>query len=85
MFSRLGWIRRLLASRYGVAKVAALFGPSVWLAMSLVVIPLFTQRPPAFTVRWLIQLIGHAPFVGGPIVATVSGRRAASSSPLAPG
>lgn len=83
---RLDWIRRLLESRYGVAKVAAIFGPFVWLVMSLVVIPTFTQRAPAFTIRWLIQLIGHAPFVGGPIVASVSASRVpASSSGASPG
>jgi len=39
--------------------------------MSLVVIPLFRQLPPSFTVRWLVQLIGHFPFVGLPIVASI--------------
>ena len=72
--SRLALVKRLLASRYGVAKVAAVYGPLVWVTMSLVVIPLFTHRPPAFTIRWLIQLIGHAPFVGLPIVWSTTRR-----------
>ncbi len=67
---RLGWVRRLLAARYGVVKVAALYGPFVWLMMSLVVIPMFVGHLPTFTYRWWVQLIGHVPFVGLPIVAS---------------
>jgi hypothetical protein len=64
-------IRGLLASRYGVVKVAALYGPFIWLVMSLAVIPLLLQRPPAITIRWWIQLFGHIPFVAIPIVASI--------------
>jgi hypothetical protein len=63
-------IRRVLASRYGVIKVAAVYGPFVWLVMSLAVIPLLTERPPTISYRWWVQLIGHFPFVGIPIVAS---------------
>lgn len=66
---RSGWIRRLLASPYGVLKVAALYGPPIWMVMSLVVIPILAHRPPAITVRWWIQWLGHIVFVGVPIVA----------------
>ena len=73
-------VRRVLASPYGVIKVAAVYGPSIWLVMSLVVIPLLVGRPPAFTLRWLVQLIGHFPFVGLPIVWSIaSGRRERTS------
>jgi uncharacterized membrane protein YagU involved in acid resistance len=65
------WIRGLLASPYGVLKVASLYGPFIWLVMSLVVIPLRLHRPPAITIRWWVQLIGHFPFVGIPIVASI--------------
>ena len=68
---RWSWIRRLLASPNGILKVAALYGPFIWLAMSLVVIPLLLHRPPAINGRWLVQLIGHFPFVGLPIVASI--------------
>jgi hypothetical protein len=64
-------IRGLLASPYGVVKVASVYGPFVWLVMSLVVIPLLLHRPPAITIRWWVQLIGHFPFVGIPIVASI--------------
>ena len=64
---RSAWLSRVLASRFGVIKVAAGYGPFVWLFMSLVVIPLVSGRPPSITVRWWIQLVGHFPFVGIPI------------------
>jgi len=52
--------------------VAALYGPVIWLVMSLVVIPLLSRRPPAFNFRWWVQLVGHIPFVAVPIVAVIS-------------
>ena len=66
-------IRNLIATPYGVAKVAAVYGPFIWITMSLLVIPLLTQRPPSIASRWWIQLIGHFPFVGLPIVASARG------------
>jgi hypothetical protein len=69
--SRLRWVRGVLATPYGTVKVASLYGPFVWLVMSLAVIPLLLHRPPTITVRWLIQLLGHIPFVGIPIVASI--------------
>lgn len=65
---RSGLVRQTLHSKWGVAKIAAVYGPFVWASMSLVVIPVMLWRPPRFTLRWLIQLIGHYPFVGVPIV-----------------
>ena len=69
---RAGWVRKLLPSPYGVLKVAALYGPFVWLVMSLAIIPLLVHNAPAISYRWWIQLIGHIPFVGIPIVACAS-------------
>src|SRR5215475_3551291 len=68
---RARWIRRLLNSPYGVVKVASLYGPFIWMVMSLAVIPILLQRPPAINIRWFVQLIGHIPFVGIPIVASI--------------
>jgi len=64
-------IRRVLSSPNGVVKVASVYGPFIWLVMSLAVIPLLLHRPPAINPRWWVQLIGHIPFVGVPIVATI--------------
>lgn len=71
LMTRLPWVRRVLGSPYGVIKLAALYGPAVWLVMSLVVIPLLLQRPPRIGNPWFVQLIGHFPFVGIPIVAAL--------------
>ena len=62
-------IRRILASNYGVIKVAAIYGPVIWMVMSLVVIPQLVHRPPAITFRWWVQFFGHIPFVAVPIVS----------------
>jgi len=64
-------VQGVLASPYGVLKVAALYGPFIWLVMSLVVIPSLTHRPPTITSRWWIQLFGHIPFVALPMVASI--------------
>jgi hypothetical protein len=67
---RLEMVRRLLRSPFGMLKVASLYGPFIWLTMSMVVIPLFTKRPPSLTLRWWVQFIGHVPFVALPITWT---------------
>jgi hypothetical protein len=67
-------IRALLARPSGVVMAAAVYGPAVWVTMSLVVIPLLLHRPPAINFRWWVQLVGHFPFVGLPIVASVAAK-----------
>jgi uncharacterized membrane protein YagU involved in acid resistance len=67
-------VRRAVVSRQGQCAVASVYGPLIWLVMSCAVIPLLTHRPTAITIRWWVQLIGHVPFVGLPIVATIGGR-----------
>jgi len=66
------WLRLILQTRAGVVKVAVVYGPLVWLVMSLAVIPLLVHRPPNINPRWWIQLIGHAVFVGFPIARILS-------------
>ena len=66
--SRLGFVRRLLASPTGVLAVAAVYGPLIWSVMSFVVIQSFTQRPPTINFRWWVQFFAHIPFVALPIV-----------------
>jgi hypothetical protein len=65
------WLRGVLAAPYGVLAVAAVYGPLIWVVMSLVIIPLFTHRPPVINIRWWIQFVGHIPFVALPIVTLV--------------
>jgi uncharacterized membrane protein YagU involved in acid resistance len=63
---------RIAASRFGIAKIAAVYGPIVWMVMSFIVIPARTGRPPAITYRWWVQFFGHMIFVGWPIVAMIA-------------
>ena len=66
------WLRDVLATPYGVISVAAVYGPIIWMTMSLVIVPQFTHRPPAINVRWWVQFFGHIPFVALPIVALLT-------------
>ena len=50
-------------------EVVAVYGPFVWMVMSFAVIPVLLHRPPSVGFRWWVQLVGHFPFVGLPIVA----------------
>lgn len=67
------WLRDVLASPYGVITVASVYGPLIWLVMSLAIIPMLTHRPPAINIRWWVQFFGHIPAVALPIVALISG------------
>ena len=64
-------LRRTISTWPGAVGVAAVYGPAVWMVMSLVVIPLLVRRPPAITFRWWVQFVGHFPFVGLPIVGSI--------------
>jgi hypothetical protein len=77
LFENSARVRRAVASRYGVLKVASLYGPFIWMVMSFAVIPLLLRRPPSITFRWWVQLIGHIPFVAVPIVWSIGKTRRA--------
>jgi hypothetical protein len=68
-------VPRMLESPFGALKVAVLYGPLVYLAMSLALVPLFTHRMPPINQTWALILVGHIPFVGLPI-AMIVGRAA---------
>ena len=63
-------LQRVVARPVGAVAVAAVYGPIIWLVMSLAVIPLATGRPPAFGFRWWVQVFAHVPFVTLPLVFT---------------
>ena len=63
-------LQRALARPLGALAIAALYGPVIWLVMSLAVIPLATGKPPAFGFRWWVQIFAHVPFVTLPLVFT---------------
>jgi len=64
-------LRRIVATPAGILGVAALYGPLIWIVMSLVVIPPFAHRATTISERWWVQLLAHIPFVALPIVATI--------------
>ena len=64
-------LRDAVASPSGVLAVASVYGPIIWMVMSLAVIPLLTHRPPAINIRWWVQFVGHIPAVALPIVAVI--------------
>lgn len=70
-------VRAVLESPYGVLKVAAVYGPVIWMVMSLAVIPLLLHRPPTINGRWWVQFIGHIPFVALPLVWAIGNDRPA--------
>lgn len=71
LYERSAGLRGFVARPAGVAAAAAAYGPLVWLVMSLVVLPALLRRPPSVNARWVVQLLGHVPFVALPIVALV--------------
>jgi hypothetical protein len=65
-------IQQLISTKAGIVSVAAIYGPFIWLVMSLIVIHNLRHTPIAFTYRWWVQFFGHIPFVGIPIVASIA-------------
>jgi len=63
-------LHRVVDRSGGAVVVAGLYGPVIWLVMSLVVIPLATGQPPTFAFRWWVQIFAHVPFVTLPLVLT---------------
>src|SRR5471032_376498 len=65
------WLRNAIASPGGMIAVACVYGPLIWLVMSIGIIPQFVHRPPTINFRWWVQLIGHIPAVVIPIVWSI--------------
>jgi hypothetical protein len=63
-------LRRMIARPSGALALAAVYGPIIWLVMSVVVIPAATGKPPVFGFRWWVQIFAHVPFVTLPLVFT---------------
>jgi hypothetical protein len=61
-------VRSAIMNRAGAITVALIYGPAIWLIMSLVFIPAMVHRMPAIGLKWWVQLIGHALFVVGPMI-----------------
>ena len=63
-------LRRVVARPGDAFVVSCIYGPVIWLVMSLAIIPLATGRPPTFAFRWWVQIFAHVPFVTLPLVFT---------------
>jgi hypothetical protein len=63
-------LRRALARPLAALGAAFVYGPFIWLVMSLAVIPLATGKAPALSFRWWVQVLAHVPFVAIPLVFT---------------
>ncbi|HEX2723456.1 MAG TPA: hypothetical protein VHM24_11085 [Gemmatimonadaceae bacterium] len=48
--------------------IAAVYGVSIWLTMTWIVIPALLHRPPTIGLKYVVQLIGHIPFVAMPMI-----------------
>jgi hypothetical protein len=72
LYGAVGALRSITSSVPGVLLVAAIYGPLIWMTMSLMLMPQFTHRPPTINYRWWIQWFGHMPFVALPIVWSIS-------------
>jgi hypothetical protein len=68
--ARSATLRRWLERPITALGVAVIYGPIIWLVMSLAVIPLATGRPPTISFRWWVQIFAHVPFVTLPLVFT---------------
>lgn len=65
-------IGRVARARFGLITLATVYGPLIWLAMSFLIIPSMTHRPPTINFRWWVQFFGHIPAVALPIIATLT-------------
>jgi hypothetical protein len=62
------WLRDTLDSWPGRILVAVVYGVSIWLIMTWIVIPSMLHRPPTISLKYWVQLIGHPLFVVGPMI-----------------
>jgi uncharacterized membrane protein YagU involved in acid resistance len=75
LYQSSSWLRGAVASPLGVIGIAAVYGPLIWMAMSMLIVPSLTHRPPVINFRWWVQFVGHIPFVALPIVTMIARQR----------
>jgi len=81
LYNQSARLRGIVQSRFGALKVASVYGPFIWIFMSMVVIPLFTHRLPVIRPRWWVQFFGHIPFVALPMVWSIGKGSSETSRP----
>ena len=62
------WVRESLETWPRAILLAAIYGVSIWLIMTWIVIPAFLHKPPTLTTKYWVQLVGHPIFVVGPMI-----------------
>jgi hypothetical protein len=62
------WVRSSLSRWPRAVLLACVYGVFIWLAMTWMVIPAMTHRPPRLGAGYWLQLLGHIPFVALPMV-----------------
>ena len=62
------WLRDALDTWPSRIIVAVVYGVSIWLIMSWIVIPSMVHRPPNISLKYWVQLVGHPLFVVGPMI-----------------
>ena len=72
VLSRWNGMQRMVRTLPGVPAVASVYGPLIWITMSMLVIPALTGRAGTVNARWWIQLFAHIPFVALPLVFTAA-------------
>jgi hypothetical protein len=77
-------LRRVVSTTGVAILVACIYGPIIWLVMSLVVIRLATGRSPTFGFRWWVQIFAHVPFVTLPLVFTARRALGLDRRPVSP-
>jgi len=61
-------LRSAIQSAPGAIAIALVYGMTIWLIMSLIVIPTMLHRPPNITTKWWVQMFGHPLFVVTPMI-----------------
>src|SRR5215212_1108320 len=63
-----GALRAAIQTVPGAILVALVYGMTIWLVMSLIVLPALVHRPPTISTKWWVQFIGHPLFVVTPMI-----------------
>jgi hypothetical protein len=62
------WLRDALKTWPSRILLAVVYGVSIWLIMTWIVIPSMLHKPPTLSLKYWVQLVGHPLFVVGPMI-----------------
>jgi hypothetical protein len=61
-------LRKAIQTPSGALLIAIVYGITIWLVMTWIVIPSQLHRPPTLSTKYWVQLVGHPLFVVGPMI-----------------